>query len=281
MTTNPDADAACFWNSPMTRAWATEHARVDALFAGVLERALEAAAPRPGERVIDIGCGSGTSVLALAERVGAEGQVLGLDLARESIAVAQRRLAAAGHRQARAEVGDAARYPLPAGGFDLLFSRFGVMFFPNPVAAFRHLHAALRPGGRLCATAFQAPTANPWTSAPAAALRPLLPPQPPAQPDAPGQFGWARAGRPAEILEGAGFREVRVTPQELGFRLGPDAATAARTAMTFGAVARALFEADAATCATAQMALETFFAGHQGPDGVVMPAAIWIVTARA
>ncbi|RAI56121.1 class I SAM-dependent methyltransferase [Roseicella frigidaeris] len=278
----PDTDAAAFWNGPMTRAWASEHACIDALFAGVLDLALAAAAPRPGERVIDIGCGSGTSLLALAERVGPSGRVLGLDLARESVAVAQRRIAAAGLRQAAAEIADAGAHPLPAAGFDLLFSRFGVMFFAEPVAAFRHLRAALRPGGRFCAAAFRAPEANPWTSAPAAAIRGLVPPQPPPPPpDAPGQFGWARAERVRGILEGAGFAAVQVTPRDLGFRLGADPAAAARTAMTFGAVSRALFEADAATRATAQMGLETFFAAHQGAEGVVMPAAIWIVTAAA
>jgi SAM-dependent methyltransferase len=271
------ADAA-YWNSPATRVWATGHARIDAIFAPVLAAALEAAAPRPGERALDIGCGSGTSVLALAEAVGPGGQVLGADIATESVAVARRRIAEAGLAQAAVLLGDAGSHPFPPGGFDLLFSRFGVMFFDPPVAAFRNLRAALRPGGRFCAAAFRAAAENPWVTAPAAALRPLVPPQPPAEPDTPGQFGWAREAHVRVILDGAGFTEIAPTPRDLSFRLGEDAAGAAETAMSIGQGARALLGAD---LATREAAREACFRPHEGPEGVTLDAAIWIVTARA
>jgi SAM-dependent methyltransferase len=195
--------------------------------------------------------------------------------------VAQRRIAEAGLAQASVLLGDAASQPFPPGGFDLLFSRFGVMFFPEPVAAFRHLRAALRPGGRLCAAAFRAPAENAWIAGPAAAIRPLVPPQPPAEPDAPGQFGWAREAHVRAVLEGAGFAGIALAPRDLRFRLGEDAAGAAMAAMSIGQGARALLGADAATREAARAALEAFFRLHEGPEGVTLPAAIWIVTARA
>ncbi|MFC7473773.1 class I SAM-dependent methyltransferase [Dankookia sp. GCM10030260] len=281
MTTIPNTADTAYWNSPATRVWATGHARIDAIFAPVLAAALAAAAPQPGERVIDIGCGSGTSVLALAAAVGPGGEVLGADVAAESVAVARRRIEQAGLTQAAVVLGDAGSHPFPQAGFDLLFSRFGVMFFADPVAAFRHLRRALRPGGRFCAAAFRAPAENPWVTGPAAALRPLLPPQPAAGPDAPGQFGWARAAHVRSILDGAGFGDVALTPCDLRFRLGEDAAGAAEAAMSIGQAARALLGADAATRDSARMALEAWFRPHEGPDGVALPAALWIVTARA
>ena len=280
MTTIPNTADAAYWNSSATRVWATEHRRIDAIFAPVLAAALAAAAPQPGERVIDIGCGSGTSVLALAAMVGRGGQVVGADVATESVALARQRIAEAGLAQASVVLGDAGSHPFTPGGFDLLFSRFGVMFFDPPVAAFRHLRAALRPGGRFCAAAFRAPAENPWVTGPAAAIRPLVPPQPAGEPDAPGQFGWAREAHVRAILDGAGFGDVALAPHELRFRLGDDAATAATAAMSIGQGARALLGADAATRARARVALEAFFRPHEGPEGVALPAAIWIVTAR-
>jgi SAM-dependent methyltransferase len=281
MTTTPDTADAAYWNSPATRVWATGHARIDAIFAPVLAAALDAAAPRPGERVIDIGCGSGTSVLALAEAVGPGGRVLGADIATESVAVARRRIAEAGLAQAAVLLGDAGSHPFPPGGFDLLFSRFGVMFFDQPVAAFRNLRAALRPGGRFCAAAFRAAAENPWVTTPAAALRPLVPSPPPAEPDAPGQFGWAREAHVRAILNGAGFTDITLAPRDLRFRLGDDAAGAAEVAMSIGQGARALLGADAATREAARAALEACFRPHEGPEGVALGAAIWIITARA
>ena len=115
-TAGPNAPQAAYWNGPSTRAWATHHARIDARFAPVLARALDRAAPRPGARVLDIGCGSGTSTLALAERVGPQGAVLGLDIAADLVAVAERRIAAAGLAQARVMLADAATHPFEPGG---------------------------------------------------------------------------------------------------------------------------------------------------------------------
>ena len=270
-----------YWNSPATRAWAREHDRIDSLFAEVLALVLDRAAPQPGERVLDIGCGSGTSVLALAEAVGPTGRVLGADIAAESVALAGARIAAAGLAQAQVVLADAAAHPFEPAGFDLLFSRFGVMFFANPVAAFAHLRRALAPEGRVAMAAFRPGAENPWATAPVAAVRPLLPPMPPPDPEAPGQFAFGDSARVRRILDGAGFGDIRLEPRDLGMRLGADPREAADFALTVGQTVRALVGAPDSLRAEVRAALEAWFCGHEGPEGVVLPGAIWLITARA
>lgn len=270
-----------FWNSPATRVWAEAHDRIDAVLAGVLPLLLDAAAPAPGERVLDIGCGSGTTVLAFAEKVGTTGRVLGADIAEASVAVAGRRIAEAGLAQARVVLADAATEPFPPGGFDLVTSRFGVMFFGDPVAAFANLRRALAPGGRLAMAAFRSPADNPWASAPAAAVRHLVAAKP-AGPEDPGQFAFADPARVQRILDGAGFRDVVLTPADPMMRLGADAEAAAEAAMTMGPSRRALdaMDAPAALRAEVRAALLAFFRDHEGPGGVTLPGGIWLITAR-
>jgi len=271
-----------FWNSPATRVWAEAHDRIDGVLAGVLPLLLEAAAPRPGERVLDIGCGSGTTVLAFADRVGPGGRVLGADIAEASVAVAGRRIAEAGLAQAEVILADAATHRFPPGGFDLLASRFGVMFFGDPVAAFANLRAALAPGGRLAMAAFRSPAENPWASAPLAAVRHLFAPPPPPGPEDPGQFAFADPARVRRILAGAGFRDVDLAPADPAMRLGGDAAEAAEAAMTMGPARRALDATDAPAGLRGQVrdALLGFFRQHEGPGGVVLKGGIWLITAR-
>ncbi|TCZ52956.1 class I SAM-dependent methyltransferase [Roseicella aquatilis] len=276
------AGQQAYWNSPATRAWATEHARIDARFAPLTEALMAAAGPGPGERVIDIGCGSGSTVLELARRVGAAGAVLGLDIAAASVAEAERRIAAAGLPQARVLLGDAATHPFPPGGADLLFSRFGVMFFEEPVPAFANLRRALAPGGRAALLAWRPPAENPWASAPLAAVRPLLPALPPPPgPEEPGQFAFGDAARVRRILEGAGFQAVTLTPCDRPMRLGADAAEIADFALAMGPIQRALLGATPAERAPVREALLAFFRERMSPEGVAMPAAAWLITARA
>ncbi|SDB69949.1 class I SAM-dependent methyltransferase [Belnapia rosea] len=277
----PNAPQAAYWNGPMTRAWARLHDRIDTRFAPILDLLLDRAAPQAGEQVLDIGCGSGTSVLALAGRVGPTGRVLGVDIAEESVAVAARRIAAAGLSQAEVVLADAATHPFPPASFDLLVSRFGVMFFLDPVAAFAQIRSALKPGARVVLAAFRSAAENHWTTGAAAAVRDLIPSPPPPGPEEPGQFAFADPARVERILHGAGLQEVRLTAEDPLLRLGADAAEAADFAMTVGQVSRALHEAPESRREAVRAGITTFFRAHQGAGGVVMPAAIWLVTARA
>jgi len=283
-TGSPNAREVQYWNSVQTRSWADEHEVIDRLFADLTRVALDHAEPKSGERVIDIGCGSGTTVLGLAARVGPSGYVLGADVSKPSVAKAQERIAAANVHQAEAMVCDVSTHVFPANSFDLAFSRFGVMFFTDPVATFVNIRRALKSDGRLALAVFRTPQENKWATAALAAIRHLLPPITPPGPEEPGQFSWADATRVHRILGNAGFKNISLTPHDPAMRLaGPSggAAEAANFISHVGAVARATSNASEQQKKEVRAALEAFFKSHEGAQGVVLPGAIWVVTARA
>jgi ubiquinone/menaquinone biosynthesis C-methylase UbiE len=272
-----------FWNSPGARAWADQHERMDRALAPLLEALIAVAAPQPGERVLDIGCASGTTVLELASRVGAGGYVLGVDIAERSVARAQQRIAAAGFRHAEVIVADAATHAFPNASFDLLCSRLGIMFFSDPIAAFTNIRRAMKPAGCVAIACFRAPAESPFPSTLASTVQHLLPPIPALGPEEPGPFSWADPSRVHRILEGAGFSEVSLTPVNPIICLAPPggAAEAADFAMVFGPLTRVLTERSAAEREVVRATLQAFFATHDGPAGVTLPAANWLVQARA
>jgi SAM-dependent methyltransferase len=270
-----------FWNSDATRRWVTEQARIDQLMAEVTEAAIAAAAPKSGERVIDIGCGTGTTTLRLAEAVKPTGRVLGIDISEQQLGLARQRVAAAGANNWELVLDDAATHEFPAETFDLGFTRFGVMFFADPVAAFRNIYRAMKPSGRMLLTVFRSGPENPWATAAAAAIRHLVPPPPVLGPEDPGQFSWSNPARVRRILVGAGFREVVLTPLDLSFHLGASAAEAAEFATFIGQGARLLSGQPDEIVQAARKALQQFFKPHEGPNGVSMPGALWLVSTRA
>jgi SAM-dependent methyltransferase len=277
------AAQAEYWNSPATRAWAEQHERQDRATPGLAVATLGVAAPQSGERVLDIGCGSGTTVLALAACVGQGGYVLGADISAASTARASERIAAAGLQHAEAICADVATHPFPASSFDLAFSRCGVMFFEDPRAAFRNVHRAMKPGGRLALAVFRPASENPWPSAPFAAVRHLLPPTPPPGPDEPGMFSWGDPARVKRILAGAGFHQVSLTPVDLPYQIAGagGAAEAAEFALLFGPLTRVMPGLPPEQREQIRATLESFFEGHVTPQGVALPSAFWVVQALA
>jgi SAM-dependent methyltransferase len=272
-----------FWNSAATRAWADQYERMDRAAAALTKELLDLAAPRSGERVLDIGCGAGTTVLELASRVGPGGHVLGADVSEPSVARAQQRIAAAGLRHAEAIVADVSVHPFTPNSVDLAFSRFGVMFFSDPQAAFTNVRRAMKTGGRLTVAVFRAAGEKLWPNAPVEAVRHLLPPIPTPGPEEPGPFSWADPARVHRILEGAGFSDVTLTPLDPVIRLaGPaGAAEAADFVMVLGPLARVLPGLTAAQREQVRENLKVYFKGHTTSEGVVLPAANWVVQARA
>ncbi len=151
---SPHGVQAEYWNSAAARAWTDQHDRQDRAVAGLADAALAVASPMTGERVLDIGCATGTTVIELATRVGPTGHVLGADIAAPSVALAMERIAAAGLRQAEVICADVATRPFQPASFDIVFSRLGVMFFEDSVGAFINVHRATKPGGRLALAVF-------------------------------------------------------------------------------------------------------------------------------
>jgi SAM-dependent methyltransferase len=269
-----------FWNSEATRRWVTEQTRIDRLMAEVTDAALAAAAPKPGENVLDIGCGTCTTTLRQAEAVRPTGRVLGIDISQQQLELARQRVAAAGADNVELVLDDAAAYGFQAETFDLGFSRFGVMFFADPVAAFRNIRHAMKASGRLLLAVFRSGSENPWATAAVAAIRHLVPPPPAPGPEDPGQFSWSDPARVRRILDGAGFREMVLTPLNLSFHLGTDAAEATEFATFVGQGARLLQGQPDEILTAARAALTEFFKDHEGPNGVNLPGALWLVAAR-
>jgi SAM-dependent methyltransferase len=270
-----------FWNSEATQRWVTEQKRIDRLMADVTEAALGAAAPMRGESVLDIGCGTGTTTLRLAESVGPTGKVLGVDISEQQLALARQRVAAAGITHVQLVLDDAATHGFASANFDLCFTRFGVMFFADPVAAFTNIRRGIKPSGRLLLAVFRSGSDNPWATASISAIRHLVSPPAPLGPEEPGQFSWSDPARVRRILAGAGFRDVALTPLDLSFYLGANAVEAAEFATFIGQGARLLHGLPDETRQAAHIAFQGYFAQHEGPNGVSLPGALWLVSARA
>lgn len=278
------ADQVGGWNGQSGERWVANQARLDAMVAVFGQAAIEAAAPATGERVLDIGCGAGASSLALAARVGAGGQVLGVDISEPLIGRA--RALAQRDTPALFQVADASSAELPEAAFDILFSRFGVMFFDDPIAAFAHMRRALRPGGRVAFVCWRGAAENDWVRLPMGALKGIVPPSALPDPEAPGPFSFGDPGRVARILTAAGFIDIAIAPFDASVPFGEggtrDAAIDDAVTMTLevGPLSRALADQPDDIRARASAAVRAAFAGLPGERSVMINGAAWIVMAR-
>ena len=278
--TGPNAQQIEYWNEQAGPTWIAENARLDAMLAPLGRAALERARPRAGERVLDVGCGVGQTTLQLAALVGPTGSVLGVDISAPMLARARERAAAEKLANVRFEVADAQTHSLTPGSVDLVFSRFGVMFFADPEAAFANIGRALRPGGRLAFVCWQALAQNRWMLDSIAAIARFVPPSPPPAPDAPGPFAFADSARVRGILERAGFRAVKHEAVTGELSLGRTLDEALGFATEIGPAASALREASESQRAEAIAALRQALETKLTPNGVLAAYATWIVTAE-
>ena len=256
--------------------WAEQAERYDATVRRHSRRLLEAACISVDDRVLDIGCGCGETTRDAA-RAAASGLALGVDLSARMIERARSRARAEGLTNVRFEQADAQVYPFEREAFDLAISRFGVMFFADPVAAFRNIGRSLRPGGRLALLSWQELKKNEWLLVVREALamgRAL--PEPPV--GAPGPFGLAEPDRVRHILAEAGFGEIALDEVGEPVRLGRDGEDAFAFARTMGQVKGLLDDLDESTAARALEALRATLAAHETPEGVLFDSRAWLIT---
>ena len=276
-----NADQAEFW-SAQGEKWVSHQAEFDQRLGPLGDELINRAAIHRGERVIDVGCGTGATTLELAELVGPEGSVLAIDLSEPMLALARRRSADRGQSNVRFLYADAQSHGLEAAAHDLLISRFGVMFFSDPVAAFANLRIALRPAGRLHFVCWAALEHNPWFALPLAVGERWLGPPEPQPPRAPGPLAFSETGYVAEILAAAGFADVAIETVATELPGAPTAEAEAAFACLAGPLARLMRtrEPDPATERAIIGEVTERFRPYQSAAGVRIPATLHYVQAR-
>ncbi len=269
------------WNDAIGRTWAMLHQRLDRQIEPIGAAAMAEAGFSPGHRVLDVGCGCGETTFEIASRV-APGEVEGLDVSATLLQIARDDAAAMGLSNVAFTQADAQVHAFPAAAFDVLFSRFGVMFFDDPQAAFTNLRTALKPGGRLAFCCWRGPHENLWMSLPARSVAHLLPPMPPPEPNAPGPMAFADRDRLQRILAGAGFKDIEIVPLDL--KIGAESLEdSVFLTLRMGQLGAALRQANGGDELKdrVETALRDVLRPHLEDGLVKLPAAAWIVSAQA
>jgi SAM-dependent methyltransferase len=265
-------------------AWVRMQDRTDALIDPLGRVAIERLSVVPGEQILDVGCGCGQTLLGLAELAGPRGHVLGIDISPPMLERARERVA---ERPTIAlALGDAQVHAFAPGAFDAVYSRFGVMFFDDPRAAFRNLRAPARSSGRLSFVCWQDLAKNPWAARPLEAVMRLLPAS--AMPDMlregrPGPFFMSDPARVRAILGDAGWKDISLEPVEMPLHLGGAATLdeAVEYSLQIGPAARAMADAPETLKAALEAALREALAPFASARGVFVDGAAFVVGARA
>lgn len=272
------------WAGEMGAKWLANLDRFEGMIAPLGDALLKQADFQPGEHVLDLGCGGGATTLAIAQSVGAQGSAVGLDISPDLVHAASARAATAGLGNISFVCGDAAT-TMPSGApFDRLFSRFGSMFFSEPVPAFAHLHSLLKPQARIDLAVWANPRDNLWMMEMMGVVRSHIE-IPPAVPRAPGPFAFEDLDYLRGVLSGGGFSDIAVTPYAGEQAVGGSGASpveAADFVLAAMAVGRALAEHGEAVRNAARDDLITLFENRFVPGkGVMMGCKAWLVSAHA
>lgn len=267
--TDANEEQIAYWNA--AQHWVDDQAGHDEMLGPLGRYAIDALALEAGERVLDIGCGTGATTVELAERVGPSGSVLGVDISQPMLEAARRRRAA----NASFTEGDAQTYPFEAGAFDAAFSRFGVMFFSDPAAAFANIRRALRPHGRLAFVCWRAASEQEWVRVAVEAAE--LPPDGldrlGAEP-----FSLADRARLSGVLTAAGYAQIDLRAIDRDVLVGGHGDV--DSALGFIASSRIGRFIRDERAEGAFPAVRAALAARATADGVPLGAAIWLVTAR-
>jgi SAM-dependent methyltransferase len=275
-THDRNTEQAQLWNGPSGRAWVESQALLDHTFKPLEDLLANAAAALSPRRVLDIGCGTGATTLAVARRLEPGAQCIGLDISEPMLTLAKARAA---HERSGVEFlrADAQTYPFETAGFDLIVSRFGVMFFDDPVAAFTNLRRAATPDAALRLLAWRSAADNPFMTAAERAVASVLPDLPPRSSSGPGQFAFGDATHVRDILERSGWAGGHVAPidVECGFPARDLDAYLTR----LGPVGRVLHDAGEQEKATLLTAIRPAFDAYVRGSDVRFIAACWMITA--
>lgn len=268
-----------YWNGPAGAKWVEEQERMDTVLAPVSELLFDKAAVRPGETVLDVGCGCGSTALELARRVGPKGHVLGIDVSEPMLGHARHRGRHLPH--VKFIHADAAHHPFDKPFADLMVSRFGVMFFGDPALAFRNLRTALVGGGRTVFACWRTIAENPWMQVPLHAAYEHVARLPKPGPEDPGPLSFADPERVTRILTAAGFAKPRFTPADLPIDIaaGEGLENAVSQSMKIGPTSRALQDQPDAVRAKVANSIRAVLKPYAKGNAVALNGGIWLVEA--
>jgi SAM-dependent methyltransferase len=273
-----NVEQAAAWDGPSGDAWVAREAFQNAALAAHTDALFDRASVQATDHVLDVGCGTGDTTRRAATLATA-GHALGADLSSAMLARARERATQERLTNVRFERADAQAHPFADGGFDVVISRFGVMFFADPVAAFANLRRATAPGGRLALAVWQPFAGNEWVEVPRAALavgRDL----PPIPEDVPGPFGLADPDRVRRIVGDAGWSAVELDDVRVPYDYGVEPGSAAQQASEIGVFRELLTDLDATRTAQAMDALTDAMAEHVTSEGrIELDSRIWVIRA--
>jgi SAM-dependent methyltransferase len=278
---NPNAAQQQFWNTVGGPRWISLGGFVERRTAPVNALLLARAAVGPGERVLEIGCGTGAATVPLAEAAGPEGEVVGIDISEPMLERARRNIAERRLGNVSFVLADAQTHRFPPARFDLIVSRFGVMFFADPFAAFANLIGAARPGGRLCFVCWTPLADNPHWLVPFEVVQRRLGRPAPRPPREPGPLAFSDPDYVREFLGAAGFADVEIERASVGIA-GSSPEEEAEHAMIMGPPGRLIEEKkpDEALRARIRSEMAEAFAAHAPAGKVELSATVFLVTAR-
>ncbi|MED5315935.1 MAG: class I SAM-dependent methyltransferase [Pseudomonadota bacterium] len=281
----PNSDQIACWNGDMAANWVEHNALMEAMLAPVGERILDTLSLPATARALDVGCGCGHPTLSLAQRIGSDGSVIGIDVSAPMLALAEE--LAVQDTADRAEVtfleADAQTHAFKPESLEIVFSRFGVMFFDDPVAAFRNIHNALTVNGQLAFCCWQPRAVNPFMTMPAMAALELLPAPPEMPPRTPGPFAFAEADYVEAILIEAGFKDIAITPisHPLVFGSGLSVEEIVERLVNIGPIAQMVREApEGLQQPVREKVIAAVSPFYEQSSGMTLDGQFWQVTAR-
>ncbi len=282
MSTRPDVNAEQFeyWNEVVGETWVKRQREIDVISAPFGVAVMDRLGPRPGERVLDVGCGGGGTTIELARRTAPDGSAIGVDISRPMLDYARGRAAEDRVENVSFKEADAQTADLGESMYDVAFSRFGVMFFADPVEALGNIARAMKPEGRLGFATWQEVGLNPWMFVPVLAAAPHVGMPDVPEPHEPGPFAFADTDRTRSVLAEAGFHDIEIEPLEREVTFKGGAEQAADVLMDVGPVRQLAADAEPERVAAARTAVIEAAQSYQRDGVLIFPAAAWAVYAK-